>query len=364
MINLMKPYVPKEAIEAASEVLRSGYIAQGDKVDKFEKIFMNRFNVQHAVSVNSGTSALEMAYELIGIKPGDEVISTPLTCLATNLPLLKMGAKIIWADILEDTLCIDPKDVRRKITNKTKAIVQVHLEGLMANVGSSANDFNDDGLPDHIPVVSDASQSLGIFGGDYTICSFQAVKHITTIEGGMLICPNEDIERKARLMRWYGIDRSQRVKNEFHNYKSRKMTFDVELVGYKKNFNDVSAAMGIVGLSKYDDIIDHRRRLFRIYARELAGCPGIRILDCHGNVYGLCTALVDRRDDFAKKMFENEIDTNLVHLRNDSNIIFGGKRADLPVLNELEDKYTYLPLGMHVSEDEVLKICETIIEGW
>ena len=129
MIDLFRPYVPKEAIEEVCDVLRSRWIGQGPKVDKFEKKFNIVFGVKGSVAVSSGSAALETAYDLIGLEPGDEVITTPLTCTATNLPLIRRGVKIVWADILPTTLNIDPLDVRAKMTEKTKAIVQVHLGG-------------------------------------------------------------------------------------------------------------------------------------------------------------------------------------------------------------------------------------------
>ena len=135
MIDLFRPHISKEMRVVAYDALGEKCVTQGPKVDEFERKFCKKFGLDNAVSVNSGTSALELAYELLGIGPGDEVITTPLTCTATNIPLLRAGAKIVWADILDDTLCIDPEDVARKVTDKTKAIVQVHLGGVQANAG-------------------------------------------------------------------------------------------------------------------------------------------------------------------------------------------------------------------------------------
>ncbi len=357
-VDLFKPYVPKEAIEAVVDCLRDRFIGQGPRVDKFEKMFDRKFGVQHSVALNSGTAALETAYDLIGIKEGDEVITTPLTCTATNLLLLRRGAKIVWADILKDTLCIDPIDVRAKVTPKTKAIVQVHLGGIKADVGV-VNGYNG-----RIPVVSDAAQGLGIFTGDYTCCSFQAIKQVTTIDGGMLVCPTPYDARTAKLLRWFGIDREMKIKNNWQAYQNRKMTFDIEVPGTKRHMNDVSAAMGMVGLDHYEKIIGHCGELWALYASLLEGVPGIKIIDGPDNTFWLCTVLVDRRDDFAKVLFEGDIDTNVVQVRNDIYSIFGGKRADLPVMNEIEEQYLCLPLGMHVSVEDVEMICDLIKKGW
>lgn len=356
MIDLFQPFVPKEAVDAVADTLRSRWVGQGPKVEAFEKAFAQKFGVPHAVSLNSGTSALETAYDLIGIEPGDEVISTPLTCTATNLPLLARGAKIVWADVLESTLCMDPEDAKRKITERTKAVVQVHLGGIRSEVEDT----------DGIPVVSDACQALGIFTGGYTCCSFQAIKHITTGDGGMLVVNDSVSARQAKLMRWFGIDRERKIANNWQAYTQRKMTFDIERIGYKRHMTDIAAAMGLVGLDYYDRVIAHRRKLFEVYKRELDGLSGICLVDstAWNNCYWLCTVLVERRDDFACRLFEHGIDTNVVQVRNDIYKIFGGRRSELPAMDSVEHRYLSLPIGMHVTEEDVEYICDCIWGGW
>lgn len=353
MIDLFYPYIPEGTIEEVTDTLKSRWIGQGVKVDKFEKEFSDKFDQKYCVSMNSGSSALETAFELVGLVNGDEVISTPLTCTATNIPLLRKGVKIIWADINPNTLCIDKTDILRKITGRTKAIVNVHLGGLDNNLGE---------MP--IPVVSDACQALGVFNGDYTCCSFQAIKHITTGDGGMLVTSNEKEYKTAKLLRWFGIDREKKIKANWQAYRERAMTFDIEVEGHKRHMNDIAAAMGIVGLKAYDNIISRRKRLFNLYRMFLNDTPGIKIIDSPGNTCWLMTVLVDRREDFAKMCFDCGIDTNLVQVRNDVYKIFGGKRADLPVMNYIEDKYISLPLTMKMTDDDVSYICDCIQKGW
>jgi perosamine synthetase len=353
MIDLFYPFVPDEAIEQVTETLKSRWIGQAHKVDKFEKNFSELFNVKYPLALNSGTSSLEMAYELVGLKSGDEVITTPFTCTATNIPLLRRGVKLVWADILPTTMNIDPSDVKRKMTPNTKAVIQVHMGGIGSDVGNLG-----------IPVISDAAQALGIFTGDYTCNSFQAIKHITTGDGGMITLNNPREYKRAKLMRWFGIDRELKEKNNWQCYKERKMIFDIEILGFKFHMNDISAGMGIAGLKYYGQVLEHRKRLFDIYKKELKGIPGIELVDGEPNTYWLCTVLVDRRDDFARKMFENEIDSNIVHMRNDNYKVFGGKCHDLPVMNSLEDKYICLPLNTKVTEQDVHNICSLIRKGW
>ena len=357
-IDMFRPQHEVDAcIKAVSDVLRSRFIGQGPVVDQFEREFGARFRVQYPVSLNSGTAALATAYELIGIGPGDKVISTPLTCTATNEELLRLGAKIIWADILEDTLCIDPEDVKRKLKENdgVKAVVQVHLGGIRAMCGN---------LP--VPVVSDAAQALGIFDGDYTCCSFQAIKHITTGDGGMLVVGDAESYRRAKLKRWFGIDREKKIANDWHAYKERAMTFQIQELGTKRQMNDIAAAMGMVGMKQYPDMMRYRAKLFSLYKNLLRGVPGVKIVDGPENTWWLCTILVENRDGLMQKFFRSNpvIDCNLVQLRNDLYDVFGGKRADLPIMNAVEEKYLSIPIGLHVTEDDVGYICGTIKGGW
>lgn len=363
MIKLFKPYIPKDVREAVYDILGEETITQGPKVEEFEKAYCRLFGVPSAVSVNSGTSALELAYELIDLKPGDEVITTPLTCTATNLPLKRLRVKIVWADILKDTLCIDPEDVKRKVTERTKAVVHVHLGGVESKLKHVFAD--DQGIPRRIPVVADAAQALGIFNGDFVCNSFQAIKHLTTVDGGMLVCSDPEMDRKARLLRWFGIDRNKKMPNNPMSYKDRKMTYDIEMAGSKRHMNDVTATMGLVGFNHFMDHCRHRMNLFMLYKEGLEGVPGISLVGRNSeNACWLATVLVDRRDDFARMLFEADIDCHVVQTRNDTYSIFGGKRADLPVMNEVENQYLSIPIGMHVSEDDVHYICDVIKKGW
>jgi dTDP-4-amino-4,6-dideoxygalactose transaminase len=274
-------------------------------------------------------------------------------CTATNIPLLRMGAKIIWGDINPDTLCLDVNDVKRKITSRTKAVVNVHLGGIENDLGE---------LP--VSVVSDACQAVGVFKGDFVCNSFQAIKQINCGDGGMLVCPNEQTYRKAKLMRWFGIDRERKQKENWQAYKERAMTFDIELLGYKRQMTDISATLGIEGLKKYDYVISYRKKLFELYKELLKDIDGIKIIDGKNNTYWLFTILVERRDDFARMLFENNVDSNVVQVRNDIYKIFGGKRQNLPVMNFIEDKYLSLPLHMRVTEEDVRYICDLIKRGW
>jgi perosamine synthetase len=354
MIHLFYPYIPDDAVAQVLGTLNSRWVGQAHKVDEFEKLFDKTFKQEYSVALNSGSSALETAYDLLELKPGDEVISTPLTCTATNIPLLRRGVKIVWADIDPGTLCLSRDDVLSRISSKTKAIVNVHLGGV-------ENDLW--GMP--CPVVSDACQALGVFKGDYTCNSFQAIKHITTGDGGMITLPNEDMCHKAKLLRWFGIDREKKQAANWSPYTlTRKMTFDIELLGHKRQMTDIAAGMGIAGLEGYADMINARYAIADIYKERLGKIAGVKLIDGKVNTWWLCTLIVREREKFSKMLYANSIDNNMVQVRNDIYKIFGGKRQDLPILNSLEENYVSIPLHPFVTEDMAHFICDCIEGGW
>jgi len=258
MISIAYPYIPRNAIAEVTDTLKSRWIGQGPKVKRFEELFETTFEVANAVAVNSGTAALELAYDLLELGPGDEVITTPLTCTATNIPLVRRRVTIVFADIRRDTLNIDPSDIERKISPRTKAIVNVHLHG----VESVLPDFG-------VPVISDSAQALGIFSGRFTCCSFQAIKHLTTGDGGMLVCQEAADAKKARLWRWFGIDR-EATKDSAGNWKGSRWDCTIPEAGFKFHMNNIEAAIGLEGLRDLRANVSQRQKNYRFFLKALA----------------------------------------------------------------------------------------------
>ena len=215
----------KECSEAVENILKSKWWGEAHKVKEFEKAFAVQFNYRYTLALNSGSAALELAYHLIGIEEGDEVIVPVLTCTATNIPLLRRKANIVFADISRDTLLINAEDVLQKCTKKTKAIVVVTLGGLA--IDEKIFDF---ASQNNIPVVIDASQSLGISEkhGNYITYSFQAIKHFSTGDGGMLVLRNIDDFERAKKLRWFGIDRDAKIHANWQAWQNRKMTINID----------------------------------------------------------------------------------------------------------------------------------------
>jgi dTDP-4-amino-4,6-dideoxygalactose transaminase len=352
--NLIPLFWPElfreEWLKELGEIFNTRWIGQGPKVDEFERSFGEKFGYKNCLAVNSGSSALELAYHLIGLGPGDEVLTTVFTCTATNLPLLRMGCDIKFVDIGLD-LVINPNDLITKISRKTKAIVVVTLGGLPIDekIFQVARSFG-------IPVVVDAAQSVGVSenDGDFICYSFQAIKHFTTIDGGMLICRNDEDHIRAKKLRWFGIDRDAKKRAGWHCLVNHQMAMDIEEPGYKFHMNDVCATLGLVGLRHSDEILLNRQGIVLEYVLQLE-CPVIA-----GGACWLVAIISDNRDRLMDACKDAGIETDLIQLRNDIFKVFGEKRQDLPVMNMLEDKYLYLPINCKVTAEDVNYICKVV----
>jgi dTDP-4-amino-4,6-dideoxygalactose transaminase len=351
MIPIFYPHIPKRLHYMLGETLKSKWLGQGSLVDKFEVEIGKKFNLKYPLFVNSGSSALELAYTLLDLKEGDEVVSPVLTCTATNIPLIRRGVKIRWADIDLHSLVITEKTVLKAITEKTKAIIGVSLGGIKCDLWGY-----------DIPIIIDASQAIGHNNGDIITYSFQAIKHFTTGDGGLLNVNDEKLYKRAKLLRWFGIDREKKKKSGWQAYHEREMTFDIEEAGFKYQPTDIDATFGLAGLEEYDEILEYRRNIFNLYKNELDGYKDIEVVDGKDNVYWLCGLILHEinRDRFAKKLADKGIETNLVHLRNDIFSIFGGNRQNLPNMNKIEDKYIYIPLHTRMTYDDAEYVVDTI----
>jgi len=364
-IVLFHPHIPEKAAESVVRVLDSRWIGQGPRVEEFEQKFSARFGGKlPALAVGSGTDALHLAYILAGLQPGDEVIAPLFTCTATNIPFLYMGVRVIFADVQPGTLNIDPDDVRRRITKKTKAIVCVHYGGLPCDMTELQSMADEHGLR----LIEDAAHALGAtYRGktigqisDFTMFSFQAIKNITTGDGGMLVLKDESLADKARRIRWFGIDRKAKQGGNWQN--------DITEIGYKYQMTDISAALGLAALGEFDCILSHRQSLLRSYEELLQNVPGISMVGAgyqdRTHAAWMCTVLVENREGLQAKLRDNGIESAQVHYRNDRYSIFGGRQRGYPNMDALEERYLVLPLHTKMGAGEVARVCETIRSGW
>ena len=308
MIPLFAVNMAPGALNAAAEVLRSGYIGQGEKVAEFERLLNVATGGAHWLAVNSCTSAIDLALHLAGARAGDIVVSTAMTCTATNSPIVNRGAKIVWADVSPRTGCIDAEHA-------------VHLAGLYGASAIVAVDWAGRACDYNklktagIPVIQDAAH-LSPYDfdprnrGDYSCLSFQAIKFVTTGDGGALSVPDDQYDR-AKLLRWYGLDRE--------SGKSFRCEQDITEVGYKYHMNDVAASIGIENMQTMQALSN--RGLARKYWDWLADTGVTAPYDSRCSYWLFCI-LVPDRDDFISYMADRGIECSPVHARNDKHTAF------------------------------------------
>ena len=366
-IVMFYPHVSELAKSLVMETLDSRWIGQGPKVKLFEEDFSKKFGSSSpAIAVGSGTDALHLSYMLANLEPGDEVIAPVFTCTATNIPFLYMGVKINFADIDPETMNIDVSHVRQLMNQNVKAIVCVHYGGLPCDMDELQLIADEWG----VPIIEDAAHAVGAkYKGvnvgsisDFTMFSFQAIKHITTGDGGMLIIKNKDLVDKAERIRWFGIDRKSKQAGIWEN--------DITEVGYKYQMTDIAAAMGIASLSEFDEQSKLRKELFETYEVELANCDRLKVVgggfSDREHAAWLFTVLVKDRYTLQQKLRENGIESNQVHFRNDRYSIFNEftEGKSFPNMDKLEDNYLVLPLHTKMSKDDVKRVCKVIKVGW
>lgn len=377
-IPLFKVFMADSAINEVSKVFQSGFIGQGPKVEEFEKELRSYFNHDYILTLNAGTSVLHMALHLLkkptgswaGLNPGDEVLTTPLTCTASNWPILANGLNIKWVDIDPKTLNMDLDDLARKISPKTKVIMLVHWGGYpndldkikkIQETAKSMYGFKP-------AVIEDGAHSFGSYykgkpigtHGNLTMYSLQAIKHVTSVDGGLLFSPHKELHRRGKLIRWYGIDRDS-------DRKDFRCEADIEEWGFKFHMNDVCAAIGLENLKNSSSIISKHKANAKFYDDSLKNINGIQLLERHtdrDSSFWIYSVLVDKRDDFAKYMKEKGIMTSQVHERNDKHTCVKEYRTALPSLDKTIPKMSALPVGWWVSRDDAEYVVDCIKKGW
>lgn len=364
MLPLVKPYIApsKEMMPAIEQILYSGYISEGEAVYKFEEEMCNFLNAENAVSVNSGTAAIHLALMLEGVTNGDEVISTALTAEPTNTTIALTGAKIVWADIDTRTGLIDPESIRNKITERTKAIVVVHYAGMVCDM----NKINEISKQYNIPVIEDNAHAFGskykgkyiANNSKYTCFSFQAIKLLTTVDGGMLFIKDasEEEMQKARKLRWFGLDK-----------KVPRLENDIKYPGYKYHMNNVNATIGLVQLKHIEEIIRRHIANGKYFDEKLKGVNGIELVSYYSDtepVYWLYTMKVRDRENFIRMMEKNGITASHLHHRSDTHSVFAESKTTLPALDKFYEEFVHIPCGWWVTDADREKIVDCIRQGW
>lgn len=362
MIPLVKTSIPPREIlmPRLEEVLYSGYIAQGDAVEQFERKFEAYIGGGNTLSLNSGTAALHIALILAGVKEGDEVISTALTAEPTNVAIKMVGAKVRWADVDISTGNISPDSIEIAINERTKAIIVVDYAGIPVDVKkiqAISEKYN-------IPVIEDAAHALGAkFNGKktgnhfpFTIYSFQAIKHLTTIDGGALQILDKELYEKAKIIRWFGLDK-----------KLTRLENDIAIQGYKYHMNNVNATIGLVQLDNIESLVQQYIDNGKYLDQGLKGVKGVELIEYYSDTepsYWLYTLKVENRDSFVKMMAANGVMASELHKRNDLHTYLNDFPTALPNLDIFYKEMVHIPCGWWVSKKDCDKMIQLIKNGW
>ncbi|MCR4329305.1 MAG: DegT/DnrJ/EryC1/StrS family aminotransferase [Candidatus Roizmanbacteria bacterium] len=363
-IPLFLPFMSKEAVKNASAVLQTPWIGEGPKVKEFEKKLVPWVGSNNVLTVNNATSAIHIALRLANVR-GGEVISTPMTCTATNEPIINEGGHIVWADINPNSGSIDPADIEKKITKKTKAIMIVHWGGNPCDLTK----INSIGKKYGIKIIEDAAQALGStykskpIGSysDYVFFSFQAIKIINTVDGGALITRNKSDWWKGKELRWYGIDRDKRkVQDTYWDYP-------IKVAGYKFHMNDVTAAIGLGQLPYLDGLLKQRREQAAIYRNAINESKTLKTVEVLSEAkpnWWMFTVLCGSKESrlkLWKKLSENGIDSGEAHIRNDLYPVFkNSKRDKLDGVTKFNNEKLCIPIGYWVTKSDVRKISDIL----
>ena len=378
MIPLFKVFMSQDVLKPLNDVLMSGFIGEGPKSREFERMLKEHFHNLMLVTTNSGTSADHLALRLLknpfkdwpGIDDGDEVLVTPLTCTASNWPVLANNYKLKWVDVDPNTCNMDLDDLERKISSKTKVILVVHWGGNPVDLDrlKAIQDRAKDSFGFKPAIIEDCAHSFGsryngeLLGnhGNMAFYSFQAIKHFTTGDGGMLMLPHPELYNRAKLLRWYGIDRET-------NSKDFRCEEDIPEWGYKFHMNDINATIGINNFPHIKGIVERHHENAEYYQEQLRGVGGVTLLDRDPKSYSadwIYTIKVKNRDSFMRHMSNCGIMVSRVHERNDKHSCVSEFKSLLPNLDILCKEMICIPNGWWVTDKDREYIVDCIKKGW
>lgn len=360
-IEFFNTTIVPSAIDLVNETLISTRISAGSKCDLFEKN-LSSYGLLNPITLNSGTVTMHLALIASGVGPGDEVIIPAQTFIATGMAVLYVGAKPVFADINLYDGNISTESILKKITSKTKAIIPVHWGGYPCDMDV----INDIAKTYNLSVIEDAAHAFGskyknkLIGGisRFTSFSFQAIKHLTTGDGGSLCCKNIEDYNLVKKLRWFDIDRD----NSSVGFLGER-EYDAVNIGYKYHMNDIAASIGLENLKYIDDKLNKIKNISKIYNSELKNLSGIDLMTYNldrESSYWLYPLLVNNRDLFIKKMRDNKIPVSVVHQGIDKNTIFGNDNKDLKNQRLFDQKQIHIPIHDNLNENQIDLIINTI----
>lgn len=339
-IYYTKPSITEQEVLYATDAARYGW---GEKcyeyINRFEQAFRQHLDVNHAIATSSCTGALHMGLAALGIGPGDEVIMADTNWIATASPIVHLGAKPVFVDVLRDSWCIDPAKAEQAITTNTKAIIAVHIYGNLCDMGSLlaiGNQYD-------IPIIEDAAEAIGSvyhgkragIMGKFGTFSFHGTKTLTTGEGGMFVTNDEEFHETVLTMSNHGRSRNQ------------KKQFWPDMVGFKYKMSNLQAAIGCAQLERVDELIAEKRRIFKYYRDSLIGVPLKMNPEPEGTVNGfwMPTIVVDEEICFSREVLLEEFSRNRI----DGRVFFWPLSMQPMFQEKLENVNSYSLYGRSIN---------------
>ncbi|WP_052732348.1 DegT/DnrJ/EryC1/StrS family aminotransferase [Hymenobacter terrenus] len=366
LLPLFSTFVHPAAQQRVAAVLQSTFLSEGKLVKEFETRLAAELGMLHPAALNSGTSALHLALEVAGVGAGDEVILAPQTFIASAITVVQVGAKPVFADIQYETGNVDPTDIEHRITERTKAIMAVHWGGYpcdMAEIQTIANRHGLVVIEDaaHSPGATYQGQPIGSIS-DFTCFSFQAIKHLTTGDGGALCARDPERAREVFRRRWFGIDRAHSPINEVGERE-----YDLTDVGYKYHLSDYAAALGLANLDGFAERMSVRRARVAQYHSGLQNVPGLTHFTHQADresAHWLFGFHVENRLSFIRALKSKGIASSVVHDGIDHNTLFGGKRPELTRQRRFDKTQIHIPLHDDLTAEQAEYVIDTIKQGW
>jgi len=369
-IEFFKHNIGAREIKDVSRTLRQLFLTTGRNVDEFERAFAAYLGLPYAVGVTSCTAALQLSLTALGVGPGDEVITTPMSFAATALAAIQASAVPVFVDVEPDTGNIDASLVEKAITRRTKAILPVHLYGQMCDMRTLRAIADRHGLV----IVEDAAHALearrdGVRVGelgDAACFSFYPTKSITCGEGGAVAMKSGELAAKLCSMRHHGMNKSASDR-----YGRDDVTYEITMMGWKYNMDNIQAALLLGQLERAEKFHSRRERLARFYSRKLSGVPGIKFMrefDNSRHARHLFTILVppDKRAEFVQRMKECGIGVSInyipIHLQKFFRETYGYKKGDFPAAEAIGESTVSLPLYPKLKQKEAETVVETVKE--